>query len=727
MKLWLTASEIADLALPGLPATKRAVNALATREGWDTQTRFARTRAGRGGGLEYRIDLLPSDARLAYLARHGAGDKAFAEAGQQAIDASPDMGPTASRAATERDARLAVLGAFDAWLRAAGLPVHTGTAFFSDLYNAGDVGLPGWVRERIRRLSARTLARWRAARREGAVDRLAVDRGGARRGQGVLDAAEDGRLKAKALGLVAHQPHLTADHVRTILVDTFGDTVLHRGRRAPMPDVRTVQGALKRWKSEHRTELLAITNPDAFKSRARVTGSRAHLVTRLNELWEIDASPADVLTKDGRWSIYVCIDVYSRRIVATVTKTPRAEAVGLLLRKALAAFGVPERIKTDNGSDFTARATRRLIAALGIETDTARPFSPEEKGVVERAIRTMQHDLMPLLPGYVGHSVADRKVIEQRKAFAQRLGVDDARAFCVDLSAEELQARLDAWAADRYAHRPHGGLDGATPFAVAAAWRGPVRRIEDEAALAVLLAPVAGHDGRRTVGKQGIRVDGSHYIAPDLVPGESVFVRMDPADMGRAFVFGEDGESFRCVAVCPELAGIDPAAAVAEARAAQKRMIDERTAPIRAEARKIRPRDMADAVARQAARAAGKLVELPRPAVAHTTPALDAAALAHRGKRAPEPPPLKPEAAALMAKIEERLTRPAQRTAAVQPLRTRETPQQRFRRCLDLEAALERGETLAPDDLLWLGGYRESAEWRAMKRVHASFGDAALR
>ncbi len=135
---------------------------------------------------------------------------------------------------------------------------------------------------------------------------------------------------------------------------------------------------------------------------------------------------------------------------------------------------------------------------------------------------------------------------------------------------------------------------------------------------------------------------------------------------------------------------------------------------------------MADAVARQAARAAGKLVELPKPATLHTTPALDAAGLAHRGKRTHEPPPLKPEAAAQMAKIEERLSSPAQPAAVVRPLRSRDTPQQRFRRCLNLEAALERGETLAPDDLLWLGGYRESAEWRAMKRVHASFGDAAL-
>jgi putative transposase len=416
-----------------------------------------------------------------------------------------------------------------------------------------------------------------------------------------------------------------------------------------------------------------------------------------------------------------------------VTRTPRAEAVGLLLRQALLAWGVPERIKTDNGSDFTARATRRLIAALGIETDTAHAFSPEEKGVVERAIGTLQRDLMPLLPGYIGHSVADRKVIEARRSFAARLGLDDARAFAVELSAADLQRHLDDWARDRYAHRPHGGLDGATPFAAAAAWTGPIRKIKDEAALTVLLAPVAGQDGRRMVGKQGIRIDGSHYIAPEILPGEAVFVRMDPSDMGRAYVFDEQGETFRAVAICPELAGVDPAAAVAQARAAQKRLLAERTADIRAEARKIKPRDMVEAVARQAARQAGKLVELPRRAEAHTTPALEAAGQAHRGGQAPEAAPLRPDDAARMAAIEAAISAPTRGApmpaaqANIRPLRKTETRELRFRRWLAIREAIDSGKQVSTEDAVWCGSYGETSECRSMKLVYADFGEEALK
>ncbi|MEP2707817.1 MAG: DNA-binding protein [Roseibium sp.] len=106
----------------------------------------------------------------------------------------------------------------------------------------------------------------------------------------------------------------------------------------------------------------------------------------------------------------------------------------LLIRKCLIDWGVPETIKTDNGSDFTARATVRLLDALGIEQELSSPYSPEQKGTVERVIGTFQRDCAATLPGFIGHSVADRKVIENRKAFSARLGTDDAKLFQVALT-----------------------------------------------------------------------------------------------------------------------------------------------------------------------------------------------------------------------------------------------------------------------------------------------------
>lgn len=726
MKAWLTADEIADLRLPGLPGTKRKVNALADREGWSDHRTLARPRSGRGGGYEYHIDLLPLEARLAY-ARQFMGDAL--EAGLAAIQAAPDVAPaTATAAQAQRDARLAILGAYDAFERTADLTRMASASIFARLYERGEIAAPAFVRGAVRKLSCRTLMRWLAARRDGEITRLAVDRGAARRGKGILDQAEDGRLKVKALALVVRQPHLSADHIREYLIDLFGETVAYRGQQVAMPSIRALQGALKGWRQEHQLELTALTDPDAFKSRYRASGSRAHLVSALNELWEIDASPADVLTKDGRYAIYACIDVFSRRLIVFVTKTPRAEAVALLVRKAILAWGVPDRIKTDNGSDFVARATKRLFAGLSIEADTAHAFSPEEKGVVERAIGTIQRDLMATLPGFIGHSVADRKVIEARRAFAQRLGQSEDKAFCVDLSAEELQGYCDAWADGRYANRPHGGLGGATPFQVAAAWAQPVRRIEDEGALSLLCAPIAGTDGFRTVGKQGLRIDHTHYICPDLLVGERVFVRLDPADMGRVYVFAEDGETFRGVAVAPELAGVDRAALVAETRAVQKRFVDAGTAELRKEARSIKPRDVVDAINRRAAKQAGKLVEFPRRSDTHTTPALEAATIAaalRRGEVATGRP-LSPTETKIMVELE------AQQAAAPAPtnvrrLRQRETPQQLYRKWLGVHDRLEAGQPITPDEAAFYGTFASSSDKKALDPLFKEFGEAALR
>ncbi len=736
MKLWLTAAEIAALTLPGLPATKRNVNALAESEGWSHRKGLCRLRARSGGGLEYHLDLLPPDARRAYVARFVPEPVPMQTA--QAAEAEPAAAFLRDDAAEARDARLAILAAADRIFTEAKLPrLHADLLCIAD-YRAGKLGLPDWVREQVPNLTHRTLLRWRANAKAGRTIRLAVDQGAARRGSGVLDRAEDGQVRVFILAAIVRQPHLTADHIRSLLLDRFGPTLtVARAhgvlRTVPMPPVRTIQAALATWRRTERVQLAALTNPDAFKSRFKVAGSNTDaMVTRLNEVWQIDASPMDALCTDGRHSVYVAIDVYSRRMIIYVSKTPRASAVGLLLRRAITAWGVPERIKTDNGSDFTAKASERLFASLGIERELSPAFTPEAKAFVERGIGTFQRDLGPLLPGFIGHSVADRKVIESRKAFAARLGQSDTDAFAVELTGADLQGYCDTWATDRYQHRPHAGLrrrhDLAirTPYAAAAAYTGRIRRIEDARALDMLLAPAAGRDGLRTVGKQGVRIEASHYLAPTVLPGTEVLVRMDPADLGRAFLFDVEGGQFLGEAHCPEILGVDPAEAVARAKQAQKTLIDVAMTQVRREVRKIKPRDMAAAILSQSALAAGNLVAFPRPSDPHSTPQI-AAALDVFAEPPRLPTALPAAEAALQAEIEADLTGAAPAPPSnVQPLRRGDTPQIRFRRALDLRARLTRGETIETADALWLGGYEAGPEFRALQDFTADFGEAAL-
>lgn len=104
-----------------------------------------------------------------------------------------------------------------------------------------------------------------------------------------------------------------------------------------------------------------------------------------------------------------------------------------MIRKGILTWGVPAAIKSDNGSDFVSYRFQQALLSLGIEHRVCTPFTPEAKPHVERVIGTMQRDLMPMLPGFVGHSVADRKKIEARKTFAARLGEDRKKLFNVTL------------------------------------------------------------------------------------------------------------------------------------------------------------------------------------------------------------------------------------------------------------------------------------------------------
>lgn len=702
MKEWLTLTELRDLGLSGLPRSLGGLQKLALRDAWEANPDLCRKREGRGGGLEYHVAALPLMARLDFHRRNLKVDAPPAPPAPALTDTLP-----AGRPLAERDARLALLRAADAFRRASSggrLSIIASDQMFARLYTAGKAEVPAWVTAAVPKLSARSLARWRSAARFGETTKLAVDRGENRRGKGLLEIANDGAVRTHMLALLVAQPMLSADHIRRLVRAEFGDEIANQhGELVPLPPIRTFQHVLKGLKASHRVELTALTNPDQFRSHFAVAGTNSlRHVVRANQLWQIDASPADALCTHGRYSVYVAVDIATRRLMVLVSRTPRASAVGLLIRRAILAWGVPEAIKTDNGSDFVAVQTQRLFTALEIDAVTSNAFSPQEKGHVERAIRTLQHDLVTTLPGFVGHSVADRKGIEARKSFAERLGESEHDTFGVALDGHGLQERCDGWVDNIYSHRAHAGLKGRTPFEAASMSRELVRTV-DERVLDVLLAPCAGGDGYRVATKQGIRVDHFHYLAPFLMPGDRAFVRMDPTDLGRIYLFDAPDGRFLGHGVCAELAGIDPAEAVRAAKAEQKRIIDGRMREAKAEAKRIaKGPALADLIRKDAEAHAPNLIAFPKREIAHETPAIAAALEA----AAPAPAPQhSEEALAMHARLQAEAN-------VVQPIRDTDTPHMRWRLALDLEAALERGEDLSESSRLWLGGYQKGHEYR---------------
>ncbi len=741
--IWKTAKEWAARKLPGVPSSLRGFQLRAERDGW-----ASRPREKSGGGHEYPLSALPEKAQEAYRAREQIREHAriravVAErvgprlAEMVDLDCGED-GRLASgdKAIARRDAALEIYRAYEEFRAETCLP--TGDAlkgfvlFFlsakADWFAGRPVAapkaissLPEWVFQGRSKMSVRTLERIIATVKAGEFQALR-GRFQSRKDTGVLDLAIDPRGKIEGTGavrkallaIIADRPHLSARAMRDQIIGNFGaELVMPSGEVVEMPPLRTFQWHIKKLKAENESLILSVQNPDAWRSKYQFAFGEQFTGEHPNDIWQIDASPADVLLKDGRHSVYVLIDLYTRRTMILVTRTPRAAAVIALVRRAILAWGVPNTIKTDNGSDFKARIVRGVLEALKIDAPLSPAFTPTDKGHVERVIGTLQHDLMPRLPGFIGHNVADRSAIEARRSFAERIGDrDEAKAFCVSMDQVELQRQVDMWAETEYQHRPHEGLDGRTPAEVEAGWTGVVRRVASERALDLLLWDLPSGDGIRTVTKKGFPADGGTFWGPGLEPGRRVRVRLDPTDMGRAYVYAVEDDAFLCVAECPERSGVSRAEVAARAKAEQRAAAAAAKKDLHRAKRTLRPyHEIAEEVARSRVPVApDNVTTLPRASVPYHTPALAGAADAAGA----ELPAVPQKAAAVVTpaaiiRLPERPETPEDRER-----RAKREAMERWRR---IDAALTAGEDASDADRRFHRDYQTLPEFRAAMRV----------
>ena len=627
------------LALPGAPSRR-------TLERRVECGKLLSFPSGRDGAAEIPESALWPEAREYLEKQRGEGTPPAAGAPPPASD-DPRV-----------DARLAILGAFERFHRDSELTVVEALHTFAALYNTTGAGLPDWVRETVRRFSWNTAQRWRNALRKHGPRGLERRKTGR---ESIIDADPE-LCEFLTARLLPNAKHTSAQHLREAARAKFPER--------EMPAI----SAFRRWSARFRAKnawlLSAVSDPDGHRSkRMPAFGSASEAITALNAVWELDSTPADVICADGRrYAIVGAIDIWSRRTMVLVAETSRATAIAALLRRAILAWGVPEWVRTDEGGDYTSKHLRQALADLGIGHQALRPYSPDEKPFIERFLGTLARDLFSQLPGFIGHSVADRQEIRARQGFAARRGKGDKELYRAELTRDDLQEHCDVWCDAVYGRRAHDGLRGMSPFQKAASWGRPVRRIEDERALDILLAEPAGN-GVRVVHKDGIRVDRGRYIATELGPmvGERVLVRRDPADLGRIFVFAAENGGFLAIAEDPERAGIDRQAVAAEA----KRLHRARSNAARKLARKLakgHPNDEAiRAVLDHAATEADSVVAFEPKSQAHNTDALDEAAEAADARDAAAPAPPRPAPRARTGK--ELLEDARRRQALVEKLR----------------------------------------------------------
>lgn len=328
-----------------------------------------------------------------------------------------------------------------------------------------------------------------------------------------------------------------------------------------LPSFSTIDRFIITFKRENAQLMAFAKNPDKAKGKYRAAFGNASIKAQYkNHYWELDGTPADLITSDGkRPTIIGTIDVYSRRVVLSVEDRSNSYALARNLRDAILTLGTPENVVTDNGRDYMSNHFESICANLHINKIEVPPYSGWCKPHIERFFGTMTRELFRQLEGFCGHNVAERQSIQDRLSFEKKIEARnrwraqklDEKKFVhamlketmpvfIPLSMEELTYWVKAWNEAVYEQRIHGSL-GVSPMEQYTKDITPAQTIRDPRMLDVLL----GEWIEIGVGKKGIAIkrDGKEalYQHVKLIEfiGERVFVALG-ADMGEAYIYQAD-------------------------------------------------------------------------------------------------------------------------------------------------------------------------------------------
>jgi hypothetical protein len=532
----LSAEEIGEL----LGKSRQAVDKKAKKYAWPV--------VWDGKAKLFRIEDLPPDVRQMIAVKECPYTPAPITPEQQAGLAA--VMTLSGKRRSRAEARACVVNLYRSFAARAGMADTPCRQAFAVRWAAGEIEADPDVRAALPRFSPNSLKNWVDSIQKKGASALGGVYGKHRKGTGIIDSNPE--MRETVLGMIHDYPHASVQLIRERLESIFTKRGVH------IPSMRRLRAWVSAWKAENSHGWEFIKAPDTYRSRFLASvGNAYELVTRQNQRWEYDGTPADLLLNDGkRYTIVGVVNIYDRKAKLDVVERSTATAVANLTRRALLDWGVPEMAVTDNGKDFVALYLQQVFASLSINHEILPPFRPDLKPGIERFFRTFSHHMLTLLPGYVGHNVVERQAIRERETFAKRLmNRKKPQEIPMAVDPESLQRFCDQWCDDVYAHKEHSGLNGRTPFEVACDWIAPVNRIEEIRALDLLLTPLPTQQGRRTVSKKGVKTPDGQYAAPELggMIGSRVQVRVDPNDTSSAYIFNEAGK-FVCRAA--EVSGI---------------------------------------------------------------------------------------------------------------------------------------------------------------------------
>jgi transposase InsO family protein len=191
----------------------------------------------------------------------------------------------------------------------------------------------------------------------------------------------------------------------------------------------------KRVQRVRRMEGLQVKKKQRKLRRLGVSTAERQRATHANHVWSWDF--VEDQTENGTgFRILSLIDEYTRECLALhVAWSIRAVDVIAVMEQAMARYGVPEHLRSDNGPEFIAYAIQDWLGEKKVKTIYIEPGSPWENAYIESF-----HDKL-------------RDECLNREIFG---------------SLKEAQVVIEQWRLEYNAERPHSSLGYKTPAEFAA-------------------------------------------------------------------------------------------------------------------------------------------------------------------------------------------------------------------------------------------------------------------
>ena len=185
---------------------------------------------------------------------------------------------------------------------------------------------------------------------------------------------------------------LSAD--RQAAIDGCHHSAGHQGRD------RTLSLMKERfwWPGMSQALLRAIANCGRciqYEAKGQLPPMQPIICTELMELVHIDYMGMEVTIATDKkpvvWNVLVVVDHFTRYVQAFVTKNHMARTMArVLYNNYFSMFGFPQRLMSDQGTEFCGKVIAAMCSLLGVEKIRTTPYHPQTNRSAERVHQTLQ-------------------------------------------------------------------------------------------------------------------------------------------------------------------------------------------------------------------------------------------------------------------------------------------------------------------------------------------------